>query len=82
VNTTAATVPTVTLTNNQAIPLTITAISTTGDFAVNGSTCPLSPNTLAAGVACTISVSRAGSPPALPGDLKSLTDPGVHPENS
>jgi hypothetical protein len=27
-------------------------------------------------------LSRAGSPPALPGDLKSLTDPGVHPENS
>jgi hypothetical protein len=27
-------------------------------------------------------ISRAGSPPALPGDLRSLTDPGVHPENS
>ncbi len=57
VNTTAATVPTVTLTNSQATPLTITTINITGDFAVSGSTCPLSPNTLAAGAGCTISVS-------------------------
>jgi trimeric autotransporter adhesin len=51
--TSAATV--VTLTNNQTVPLTIAGISTTGNFAQT-STCPLSPNTLAAGANCAISV--------------------------
>ncbi len=44
-----------TLQNNQRVPLTITGISTSGDFAQT-STCPLSPNTLGAGASCTISV--------------------------
>lgn len=41
--------------NLQTVPLTITGISTSGNFAQT-STCPLSPNTLAAGSSCTISV--------------------------
>ncbi len=46
----------VNLTNNQATPLTINGISASGDFAVSGSTCPISPMTVAAGVTCNISV--------------------------
>jgi len=46
---------TVTLTNNQSVPLNITGISASGDFAQT-STCPFSPNTLAARSSCTISV--------------------------
>ena len=43
------------LANNQNLPLTITGISTTGDFPQT-SNCPLSPNTLAARLSCKISV--------------------------
>ncbi len=58
----------VTVQNYQTVPLTITAISASGDFAET-STCPLSPNTLGARSSCTISVtftpiavgSRSGS---------------------
>ena len=46
----------VTLKNNQAVPLTISGISTSGDFAQVSATCPLSPKTLAAGASCTVSV--------------------------
>jgi Galactose oxidase-like, Early set domain/Concanavalin A-like lectin/glucanases superfamily/Bacterial Ig-like domain (group 2)/Glyoxal oxidase N-terminus/Abnormal spindle-like microcephaly-assoc'd, ASPM-SPD-2-Hydin/HYDIN/CFA65/VesB-like, Ig-like domain len=45
----------ITFKNNQTVPLTITGISTTGDF-TQTSNCPISPNTLAAGTSCTISV--------------------------
>lgn len=45
----------VTLKNNQTVPLTITGISTSGDFAQT-STCPLSPNTLGAVASCTFSI--------------------------
>ena len=54
VGTTSAT-KVVTLKNNQAVPLTIAGISTSGDFA-QISTCPLSPNTLAPATNCTISI--------------------------
>ena len=45
----------VTLKNNQASALTISSIATSGDFAET-STCPLSPQTLAAGATCDINV--------------------------
>lgn len=45
----------VTLTNGPTVPLTITSITTTGDFSQT-SNCPIAPNTLAAGAACQISV--------------------------
>src|SRR5882762_8082707 len=54
VNTTSA-AKVVTLQNNQTVPLMITGISTSGDFAQT-SNCPLSPTTLAAKSSCTISV--------------------------
>ena len=46
---------TVTLRNDQSAALTISAISASGDFS-QMSNCPRSPNTLAAGASCTISV--------------------------
>ncbi len=45
----------ITLKNNQASALTISSIATSGDFAET-STCPLSPQTLAAGATCDIDV--------------------------
>jgi|HubBroStandDraft_6_1064221.scaffolds.fasta_scaffold00076_4 phospholipase C len=54
VNTTS-TAKSISLTNSQTVPLTISGISASGNFAQT-STCPLSPNTLAAGLSCTISV--------------------------
>src|SRR5207248_1214035 len=53
-NTTSA-AKTFTIANNQTAALTISSISTSGDFAPT-STCPLSPNTLAANSSCTASV--------------------------
>ena len=53
-NTTSA-AKTFTIANNQTAALTITSISTSGDFAAT-STCPLSPNTLAANSSCTASI--------------------------
>ncbi len=46
---------TVTLKNTQTVPLTVSAISTSGDFAQT-STCPLSPSTLGPAASCMISV--------------------------
>jgi concanavalin A-like lectin/glucanase superfamily protein/Big-like domain-containing protein/ASPM-SPD-2-Hydin domain-containing protein len=46
---------TVTLKNTQTGPLTISGVSTSGNFAQT-SNCPLSPNTLGAAASCTISV--------------------------
>ncbi len=45
----------ITLKNNQSVPLTISGISIAGDFAQT-SNCPLTPNTLGAGANCSISV--------------------------
>ena len=53
--TTTSAARTVTVQNNQSVPLTISGISASGDFAQT-STCPLSPNTLAAASSCTISI--------------------------
>jgi phospholipase C len=55
----------VTLENNQRVPLTISAISASGDFA-QSSNCPLSPSTLGAKLSCQISVTFT---PATLGDL-------------
>ncbi|HKB99085.1 MAG TPA: choice-of-anchor D domain-containing protein, partial [Terriglobales bacterium] len=52
---TISTAKTVVLTNSQTVPLTITAISISGDFAQT-SNCPLSPNTLAAKLSCTLAI--------------------------
>jgi trimeric autotransporter adhesin len=52
---TTSTGKSVTLKNTQTVPLTISGVFTSGDFAQT-STCPLSPNTLAAGATCAISV--------------------------
>jgi phospholipase C len=54
--TTTSAIQKVTLKNGQAKPLTISAISASGDFG-STSNCPLSPSTLAAGSSCTISIS-------------------------
>jgi|HubBroStandDraft_6_1064221.scaffolds.fasta_scaffold01629_1 uncharacterized repeat protein (TIGR03803 family) len=54
VNTTS-TAKSVTLVNYQTVPLTISGISASGNFAQT-STCPVSPNTLAARSSCAISV--------------------------
>ena len=59
---TTSTGKSVTLTNNQTVPLTISSISPSGDFSQT-STCPSSPNTLSAGTTCTISVTFAPTAP-------------------
>lgn len=48
----------VTVTNTQAVSLTISSISIPvgSDFIVGSTTCPISPSTVAAGASCTISV--------------------------
>jgi phospholipase C len=51
-----------TLTNDQSVPLTISSISVSGNFAQT-SNCPLSPNTLDALASCTVSVTF--TPPML-----------------
>jgi hypothetical protein len=53
--TTTSPAQTITVKNTQSGALTISGISTTGDFA-QASNCPLSPNTLAGGGSCTVSV--------------------------
>jgi trimeric autotransporter adhesin len=52
---TTSPIHTVKLTNSQSVALTISSISTSGDFAQT-SNCPFSPATLAANASCTISV--------------------------
>jgi Beta-propeller repeat/Cep192 domain 4/HYDIN/CFA65/VesB-like, Ig-like domain len=44
-----------TLTNSGSVPLTISSIAASGDFAQTN-TCPVSPDTLAAGAKCTLTV--------------------------
>ncbi len=67
---TTSTAQSETLKNNLATPLTISSISTSGDFAET-STCPLSPNPLAARSSCTISVTF--TPTALGARTGTLT---------
>jgi hypothetical protein len=57
INTTSSTVQVVTVLNNGTsnVPLTITAIATTGDFAETNN-CPLTPFTLAVGAKCSFNV--------------------------
>ncbi len=68
-----STIKTTTLTNNQATALTITSIgSFTSGYSLNpaGTTCPLSPNTLAAGAHCVIAVSLDATATGLqPGSM-------------
>jgi hypothetical protein len=67
---TTSTVKTITLTNYQSVALSISAISTSVDFAQT-STCPLSPNTLASRASCTISVTF--TPSTLGNETGTLT---------
>ena len=53
INTTAS--RSVTLTNNQSVPLSISSISVSGQF-TESSNCPISPKTLASGATCSILV--------------------------
>ena len=68
----------VTLKNNQTVPLTITGISTTGNFGET-STCPFSPGTLGAGASCTISVTFT---PAATGSLTGILTVSDNSSNS
>jgi hypothetical protein len=52
---TTSTTGVVTLSNTQTVPLTITNISLSGDFAET-STCPIAPKALAAGSSCKIGI--------------------------
>ena len=72
VNTTSA-IKSLTLQNNQTIPLTITGISTSGDFSQN-SNCPLSPSTLAAKLSCTISVAFTPTAPGARAGTLTVSD--------
>jgi uncharacterized protein YjdB len=71
--TTTSAAQTVALQNGQRVPLTISAIATTGDFAQT-SNCPLFPNTLAAGSACIISVTFTPSALGTRTGILSVTD--------
>ena len=73
---------TVTVKNNESEALNISGISTSGDFAQT-SNCPLSPNSLAAGSTCTISVTF--TPTALgtrTGTLSISTAPSSSPQTA
>jgi len=63
----------VTLTNSQKVPLTISGITTSGDFAQSTS-CPVSPNTLAARSSCTISVDFTPKNPGVQAGFLSVSD--------
>ena len=60
-----------TLTNVQAMPLTISDIAVSGSFTQTGGTCPLSPTTLAGGASCTILI--AFTPTAVAPETGTLT---------
>jgi len=68
--TTTSAARTITVQNNQSGALTISGISVSGDFAQT-SNCPLSPNTLAAGSSCTVSITF--TPTALGARTGTLT---------
>jgi hypothetical protein len=46
----------ITLNNGQSTPLTITSITSGQDFVQTANTCPLSPNTLASGASCSVTL--------------------------
>jgi trimeric autotransporter adhesin len=81
VNTTSA-AETLTFQNNQTVPLTIAGIATSGDFAQT-SNCPLSPNTLAAKLSCTISITFTPTAPgARTGTLTVRDDAANSPQTA
>jgi len=47
---------TITLSNSQTVPLTISSIVLGADFTLTATTCPTTPATVAAGASCTVSV--------------------------
>lgn len=64
----------VTSTNNQATALTISGISVSGHFSLSGSTCPISPSTLAAGRSCIASVTFTPTQTGLAQGQLTFTD--------
>ncbi len=48
---------TITVTNSNSGPVTISSLTSGNEFTINASTCPVGPSSLAAGASCTISVS-------------------------
>src|SRR5438309_189017 len=68
---TTSSAATLTLKNNQTVPLTISAIATDLSDYSSATTCPIIPNTLGAGLGCAISVSF--KPAALGSRLGTLT---------
>ena len=68
---TTSSAATLTLKNNQTVPLTISAIATDLSDYSSTTTCPITPNTLGAGLSCTISVSFK---PAALGSRKSYSN--------
>jgi len=64
---------TLTLKNAQTVALTISSIATSGDFAET-SACPLSPQTLAAGATCTVSVTFTPTAPGTRDAILTVTD--------
>jgi photosystem II stability/assembly factor-like uncharacterized protein len=65
---------TVTLTNNGATPLTITAITGATDFTTVNVDCPVSPSTLAAAAACHINVAFAPTKTGSIAEQVTVTD--------
>ncbi len=70
---TTSTKTSLTLKNNQIVPLTIQGVSTSGDFAQT-STCPLSPNLLGPGATCAISVTFTPTAPGTRTGTLTITD--------
>ncbi|MFZ1084781.1 MAG: Ig-like domain-containing protein [Terracidiphilus sp.] len=74
---------TITVTNSQSIPASITAASIIGtnnnDFAISATTCPFSPATLPAGANCQIQVTFTPSGPGARTASLSINDPLIIP---
>ena len=71
---------TATLSNTGTGPLSIASVATTGDYSVAGSTCPISPATLAAGASCTVDVRFAPTATgSRPGTLRITDDAAGSP---
>ena len=64
----------VNFTNNQSTALTISGISVSGPFSVTASTCPISPNKLAAHSSCAISVAFVPTETGLGQGQLTITD--------
>src|SRR5690242_3991067 len=64
----------VTLTNNQQVPLTIASTTVSGDFLQTGNTCPLSPQTLAANASCSMSVAFRPTTSGLRSGVITISD--------